>query len=431
MPDLIHGNAMSAVDTVRSVARGETSPRDVLALAMTRIESTDGALKAFVRLADRDEILAELPALPGRLQGLPVAIKDNFDTASLSTAYGSAVYRGHKPVIDAAVVAALKQAGAMVVGKTATTEFAAWPAAATVNPHDPSHTPGGSSAGSAASVAAGLVPVAFGTQTLGSVIRPASFCGIVGFKPSRGRISTVGIKALSESLDTVGLFARSVADVRLVYGVLAASSEELPPDASPIRLAYCRDANWDKADADARDAFLSTVALLKQKGLSIDELPLPEGFGEVTRLGRLVHDYEMRRALLPEMRLAPDLVSPSMRAGIERAAGISAGQHAEAFAEIAAQGERLTPLLAPYDALLTLAAPGEAPQGHAFTGDAMFNIPWTVLSMPAITLPVMKGARGLPIGLQVVARTFEEACLLHVAERLEGVLGEKGNAKVA
>lgn len=411
---------MSAIDIVKGVSTGALSTEEIWRQTRAHIAEIDPQLKAFVCLAK------DAPRTPayrldrGLLAGLPVAIKDILDTADMTTAYGSRLYENHRPATDASIVAALRQLGALIVGKTATTEFAAWPPAITLNPHDPAHTPGGSSAGSAAAVAAGLVPIALGSQTLGSVIRPASFCGVVGFKPSRGRLSTVGLKALAESLDTVGLFGRSVADVRLVFEAL------VPAQAAGLwgtpRLAFCRDPNWSRATADAQVQVLDAIATLRQHGLAVDELTLPSDFGEVTTQGRVIHDYESARTLLPEMLQAAHLVSPSMREGIARSRALTADQHAEALAAVAARYLEMADLMEGHDALVCLAAPGEAPRDRSTTGDPVFNIPWTALAMPVVTVPAMRGANGMPIGLQIIGRRFDETRLLDVAGQVEAIL---------
>lgn len=410
----------SAEAMLARMARGEIRAGDLLRQALARIRAVDGELKAFVRLAAETDADACPPPSPARpLSGLPVAIKDIFDTADLPTAYGSAAWAGHRPAVDAALVTALRQAGAVVLGKTTTTEFAAWPPTPTLNPAAPGRTPGGSSAGSAAAVAAGLAPVAFGTQTLGSVIRPASFCGVVGFKPSRGRLSPVGVKALASSLDTPGLFARSVADAALVFGALSPEPAAALP-ASP-RLAAMRP-HPDRAAPDAAAAFDACLVRLRAAGFAVRELPLPADWARISADGRLVHDFEMRRGLLPDYLARGPRMSASMVEGIERAAAIPAAEHAAALERLQAARGAASNWFADVDAVLCLAAPGEAPEGLASTGDAIMNVAWTALHMPCVTLPAMRGAHGAPIGLQVVGARQRDAALLAVAATLEAAL---------
>ena len=402
----------------------DTGAGHAFAETLARIRSADETLKAFVHIAadppDPEEAAAGRPDLP--LAGLSVAIKDLIDTADFPTGYGSLVYRDHRPAMDAAIVAALKQAGARIVGKTTTTEFATWPPTKTVNPHDHRHTPGGSSAGSAAAVGAGLVPVAFGSQTKGSVIRPASFCGVVGFKPSFNRFSRAGVKMLSESLDTVGLFAGNVALARRVYEVVA--NDVSVPAEGPFRLAFCRTAQWGEVSADARSVIENGIARLREAGLAIDELELPPAFADLPRHAATVHDYEMQRSLLPELLCARERIDASLAGAIEAASRLTAGDHADALQFIAARRAELPAAMGAYDALLCAAATGEAPLGLADTGSPIMNISWTALYVPCITLPRFKGPAGLPIGLQVVGRPYRDVQLLAIAADLERLLKE-------
>ncbi len=399
----------------------ETGAGQAFAETLARIRTADRTLQAFVHIAaDPVETEAGQPDLP--LAGLPVAIKDIIDTADFPTGYGSRVYRDHRPVIDAAVVAALKKAGARIVGKTTTTEFATWPPTKTVNPHNHRHTPGGSSAGSAAAVGAGLVPVAFGSQTKGSVIRPASFCGVVGFKPSFNRFSRAGVRMLSETLDTVGLFAGNVALARRVYEVVA-NDVSVPHDRPP-RLAFCRTAQWSEVSADARAVIEDGVAQLRKTGLAIDEMELPPAFAELPRHAVTVHDYEMHRSLLPELLAARERIEASLAKAVEDAAQLTAEDHANAMQFMAARRAEFPEAMGGYDAVLCAAATGEAPLGLADTGSPIMNISWTALYVPCITLPRFRGAAGLPIGLQVVGRPYEDIQLLAIAADLERRLKE-------
>lgn len=399
----------------------ETGSGETFAETLSRIRSADKELQAFVHVAASTlDAAVPQPDLP--LAGLPVAIKDLIDTADFPTGYGSAVYQGHCPPFDAAIVAALKKAGARIVGKTTTTEFATWPPTKTVNPKNPLHTPGGSSSGSAAAVGAGLVPVAFGTQTKGSVIRPASYCGIVGFKPSFNRFSRAGVKMLSESLDTVGVFASNVALARRVYQVITNDVSE--PEERRSRLTFCRTAQWSEVATDAQAALEKGIAQLRQTGLVIDEMALPPAFAELPRHAGLVHDYEMHRSLLPELLSARDLIDPSLAAALEAAASLTAQDYANSLQFIAARRAEFPQLIDKYDAILCAAAPGEAPLGFSNTGSPIMNIAWTSLYVPCITLPHFVGATGLPLGLQVVGHPYKDIQLLSIAADLERLLEE-------
>jgi len=416
------GHPPMAHELLAALTAGSLTAREIATTTLAAIRTQDRAA-AFVACAG--DALAEAAARIGPptaerpLAGLPIAVKDIFDTADMPTDYGSAAYTQHFPARDAAIVAEMKMLGALIVGKTATTEFAAWPPAKTRNPHDYDRTPGGSSAGSAAAVAAGLVPLALGTQTLGSVIRPASFCGVVGFKPTYGRLSRVGVKALADSLDTIGFFARSVADVRLLYKALLQGGQH--EGKSCRRLAFLRGPHWMQADMAAREAIQALIARLRDGGREVVDLELPD-FAEISQLGRLVHDYELSRGLIAELMVAGDVIAPSMREGILKGRQITASEHADALNRLDGFRNKLGDVVRDYDAVLSLAALGEAPLGLNSTGNPLLNIGWTALHMPSITLPVMHGANGMPIGLQLSGDRYDEDRLLAVALELEALL---------
>lgn len=382
---------------------------------LDRIRREDQALKAFVHIA------SEAPGSPGAgpLSGIAVAIKDLIDTADFPTGYGSPIYARHRPSVDAAIVSALKANGAFIAGKTTTTEFATWPPTATLNPRNYAHTPGGSSAGSAAAVAAGLVPVAVGSQTKGSVIRPASFCGVVGFKPSFNRLPRAGVKMLAESLDTLGLFGNTVEDVERTY--IALASETRAQDIASPRFAFCRTPQWQEASEDARGAIEQGVARLRKAGVAIDDLELPAAFASIPGEAGIVHDYEMRRSLLPELRAARDQIEPTLAAAIDRAATLTGEDYGRALEVLERRRSESTEVISGYDAALCLAALGQAPRGLASTGSPLMNISWTALYLPCLTLPLLQGADGLPIGLQLVGRRHQDTRLLRAAHYLERV----------
>jgi Asp-tRNA(Asn)/Glu-tRNA(Gln) amidotransferase A subunit family amidase len=398
------------------------SDADAIRTVLQRIRDADTRLRAFVHIAA--DPLSDGPAqdAAGPLSGVAVAVKDIFDTADMPTAYGSRIYEGCQPRMDAAIVTALKRAGAFVVGKTTTTEFATSPPTPTLNPRNAAHTPGGSSAGSAAAVAVGLVPVAIGTQTLGSVIRPASFCGVVGFKPTYGWFPTAGMKNLSTSLDTIGLLAASTADAERVYRALVPGEAE--PTARPPRLAFSRQPHWDNAAPDARAAIEACVDTLRAAGVTVDEIVMPDGFDAMTDAANVIHDYEMHRSLAPEWTAAHDKMDPALAARVDRAGRWTAEDYRRALAGSEEQRRATDALIAPYSGVLCLAAPGEAPAGLAATGDPMMNSAWTALHVPCLTLPALRGANGLPIGLQIVSGRYSDLDLLRTAARLEKLLGD-------
>jgi Asp-tRNA(Asn)/Glu-tRNA(Gln) amidotransferase A subunit family amidase len=414
-------NELSGIAALDGMAAKSLSARDLAEACLGRIEQRDDAIKAWVA-CDRDRWLREAEradATPreqrGLLHGLPVGIKDIFDTKSFPTRYGSAIYRDHQPVTDAAAVALLREAGAIVAGKLATTEFAAWPPAPTRNPHHLGHTPGGSSAGSAAAVADHMIPVALGTQTLGSVLRPASYCGVVGFKPSYGRISRVGVKALAEGLDTVGIFARDVRDAALVYSVLSKAPAVCLGVLQTPRLAFSAGPHWNKASEDARQAIESLVAGLRQRGVAVAELDLPPAFERMSATAKLIHDFECYCGHTDERLDHADLMSASFREGLAGASAITMSQYEDALGVAESARNMLPGLFADLDAIITLSAGSEAPQGLQSTGDSSFNSPWTLMHTPCVSVPLLRGGHDLPIGVQVIAPYLGDDVALRVA----------------
>ncbi|WP_164885030.1 amidase [Rubrivivax rivuli] len=363
----------------------------------------------------------------GALHGLPLGIKDNIDTAGLPTAYGSAVYAGHVPQADAAVVALARAAGAWVMGKTACTEFANMTPCATRNPHVPAHTPGGSSSGSAAAVAAGLVPLALGTQTAGSVIRPAAFCGTVGYKPSPRRLPRAGAKPNSDTLDEIGVLARSVADAALLSGVLGAwgagPAPRLGGDAATPRLGVTLTSRAQALSAPMVAMVEDAAARLSAAGATMQLAVWPEGFDSLFDAQRTVQVFETAMALAAERQYRRRQLSAGLRALLDEGAALPAAAYAAALSTAQATGLRIEELFGQAEVLLTPAAPGAAPRSLRQTGDPAFNRPWQLLGCPCLTLPGGLDAQGLPLGLQLVARPGQDARLFEVAawveERLE------------
>ena len=373
-----------------------------------------------------DQAVASSSAL-GPLHGLPLGIKDNIDTSGLPTAYGSAVYAGHVPQADAAVVALARAAGAWVMGKTACTEFANMTPSATRNPHAAAHTPGGSSSGSAAAVAAGLVPLALGTQTAGSVIRPAAFCGIVGYKPTPRRLPRAGAKPNSDTLDEIGVFARSVTDAALFSGVLGAwgagPAPVLSAAAPTPRLGVTLTSRAQALSAPMVAMVEDAAARLSGAGAAVQLAVWPEGFEALFDAQRTVQVFETTMALAAERQYRRRQLSTGLRALLDEGAAMPASAYAAALGTAQALGMRIEALFGQAEVLLTPAAPGAAPRSLRQTGDPMFNRPWQLLGCPCLTLPGGLDAQGLPLGLQLVARPGQDARLFEVAawveERLE------------
>jgi Asp-tRNA(Asn)/Glu-tRNA(Gln) amidotransferase A subunit family amidase len=439
---------LSAADAALAIREGRLDSVELVRACLARIAAVDPGIGAWTYLdpdyalrqaADRDEARRQGRAL-GPLHGVPVGIKDIFDTADMPTENGSVLHAGRQPRSDSAVVARLRAAGAVIMGKTVTTEFAYFHPGKTKNPHHPERTPGGSSSGSAASVAAEMVPIAIGSQTNGSMIRPASFCGVVGFKPSYGLIPRTGVQPLSGTLDHVGTFSRTVEDAALLAEVLAGRDEGDPqswnaarpplfatatsePPLTP-RLAFVKTPVWDEADADTKAGFAELVAAL---GDDIEEAELGPAFAEVIALQRTIMDVEMADNLRREYAQAQDQLSEPLRTLIERGRAAPAIDYVRAVARIPEFAASLDPLFEMHcDAIVTPAAVGEATEGLHRTGNPIFATIWTYLGMPAITLPLLTGANGLPIGVQLVARRGDDARLLRTANWLVRRLSEAG-----
>jgi Asp-tRNA(Asn)/Glu-tRNA(Gln) amidotransferase A subunit family amidase len=415
MTDVWH---LSATEAAQQIAARELSSEELVAACLERIAEREPELRAWAHL-DSERALAQArerdgEARRGPLHGLPVGVKDVIDTEDLPTAYGSPIYAGHRPDRDADCVAWLREAGAVVLGKTVTTEFATYEPPPTVNPLDPERTPGGSSSGSAAAVAAGMVPLAYGTQTAGSVIRPASFCGIAGFKPAHGWRSTTGIKRLSERLDTLGLLARSVADAALLGGFEVPSREG--------RVAFCRTPWWDAVEDGSRAALEQAAA-----ALGVEEVELPAEFAGLAAAQETVMAYDVARNLEPEWREHRDQLSDAMRNYLERAHSVSVAD-AEAGAALAERcGSMLPGVFGDFDALLVPAALGEAPlrtEGH--TGDPLLCRAWTFLGVPALSVPGMVGPAGMPVGVQLVGRS--DSAVLGAGAWVEATLASAAGA---
>jgi Asp-tRNA(Asn)/Glu-tRNA(Gln) amidotransferase A subunit family amidase len=424
---------LSAATLARRIDSGTLTAEAVVRSCLDRIRERDPVVRAWAWL-DPERALAaarDCDRGVGRgggwrslLRGVPFGIKDIFDTAGMPTGYGSPIYTGSRPSFQASAAALPEAAGAILLGKTVTTEFANRHPGPTGHPLNPLHTPGGSSSGSAAAVADFMVPLALGTQTGGSVIRPAAYCGVVGFKPSFGLFPPAGMHPNTESLDTVGTMARSVEDTALFRAALMAIPYEPPkmPERPP-RLALCRTMHWDRAEPEGRAVLEDAAARLRAAGAEVTDSELPNECGDISETQRRHSAYEAPRVHAPELRrhaalLSGDLIDGKIAEGRElslddfRTAWRSAEQARAAASDWAGR----------FDAILTLPAPGQAPEGLQSTGSAVFNALWTVLYMPCLTLPAGTGPDGLPVGIQLVGRRHGDARLLDVALWVERAL---------
>ena len=424
-------NTWPAWQLAEQLAQRSLSAVELARACLDQVERRDSAVHAFVQL-DPDALLAQarrLDAGPvrGPLHGLPLGVKDLLDTADFSTAYGSPIYAGHRPVADAAAVALCKDAGALVMGKTGTTEFAYFEPGPTRNPHHLAHTPGGSSSGSAAAVADHMVPLALGTQTAGSIIRPAAYCGVVGYKPSRGRVTRAGVKSLSESLDTVGGFGRCVRDVALLGAVLTSDSRLLTlPVLSgrSLKLGVCRTPHWPQADADTRRMLDQAIAALALQLRSLVDVDLPLDMPDLVALQKDVMAFEMARALSHERLLHQAQLSSKIQAFFQVGMLISGADHAAHLMAIVRAQQQANTLFDHCDVLLAPSTTGQAPPGVNATGDPLFCRGWTLLGLPCVHLPFFTSEQGLPMGLQLVGRFGADHALLAAAhwvhDRLKG-----------
>ena len=423
MTDLQHLPATELLELVRT---GEVRTADVAESVLARVAEREPVLHAFAAV-DVDLVRRQAAALDGALasgravgplHGLPVGVKDLVDTADLPTTYGSPIYAGHQPAADAAVMRRLRSAGALLAGKTVTTEFALFQPGPTTNPHDPGRTPGGSSSGSAAAVADVVVAAAIGTQTAGSVFRPAAFCGIVGFKPSFGAIDRSGVKLISETLDTVGLFARTVADARAVFAAVRNGGAAPGAPGGAPTLALVRTGHWQRAEPSTRDAIEHLAGRLARQGLTVVDTELPAEYDRLVEAQTVVMEVEVARNLARETTDSPDLVSASALGVVERGRARSAQEYDGALALAEECRDHLPALLSGVDAVLTPAVLGEAPSGLGATGDPLFCRAWTLLHCPAVSLPLLRSPHGLPVGVQLVAVPGADDRLLDVAEQV-------------
>ncbi len=409
------------------IAAGTLTPAALMEACLARIAAREPVLQAMAFLDPALARKAAVACLPGPLHGLPLGVKDVLDTADMPTGYNSPIWHGHRPRADAGAVAWARAAGAVVLGKTVTTEFATRHPGPTTNPHHPGHTPGGSSSGSAAGVAAGYFPFAYGTQTAGSVIRPAAYCGVVGYKPTYGTIERHGMKLMAFSLDTIGIMARSVPDCALLASAVSGrdlGDPAIAPD-RPWRIGLCQSPAWANADATTQTLLHDAPARIRQAGADVSECELPSLYKDAADGHALVMHAESARAMGWEMLHARDKLSAGLREKLEW--GLSQPPEAldAARGVFDAARRQFGDVTKAFDVLLTPAAPGEAPAGLDWTGEPSFNALWTGLHVPCVTIPAGTGPNGLPLGLQIVGRSGEDRVALAASRWVGDVLAHR------
>ncbi|MCW1840238.1 amidase [Prosthecomicrobium hirschii] len=409
---------VSAVAVAAAVEAGRTTAAAAIERSIAAVEAHDEMLSAFVTTGF-DEARAAAVA-SGPLAGLALGVKDIIDTAGLATEMGSPLYAGNRPRADAPVVALARSAGAAVIGKTVTTEFAYLQPGPTRNPARLDHTPGGSSSGSAAAVAAGLIPLAFGTQTGGSVVRPAAFCGVAGFKPSFRLIPTVGVKCFSWSLDTVGVFGAGVADA--AYFMAALTGRDLRVDgrdpAAP-RIGLVRTHLWEEASGEMRQAVETAGRLAEAGGARLVDIELPGLFADAFAAHQVIQDFQAAQALAWEYDHHAQALSPILRDALALGRMLKPEDYDRARRTARQARLALRDLFADIDVILTPSAPGAAPEGLATTGTSIFNRLWTLMGTPALNVPGLTGAGGLPLGVQIVAPFGRDRACLEAGRFLE------------
>ena len=438
-------NWLSASDAARAIRDGAITAEQLTEACLARIEEAEPQVQAW-QFLDPAHARAQARALDqqraegkpvGALHGVPVGIKDIMDTGDMPTEDGTVLHAGRTPARDATVVAMLRAAGAVIMGKTVTTECAYFHPGKTRNPHNAEHTPGGSSSGSAAATAAGMVPVALGSQTNGSVIRPAAFCGVYGFKPTHGLMPRGGILKLSRTLDHVGVFARSIEDVALVSEQLV-GWDDLDPDSRPrVRipfrdvalqepplaplLAFVKGPAWDRAAKETTEAF---AELVRELGDRVVEVELPGLAQRALDWHRTIMDAEMAANFDLEWERGREKLSDPLRALLARGREVSALAYQQALARIQILNDGFSEIFERCDAILTPSAPGTAPKGLGSTGDPSFCTLWTLMGTPALNLPLMSGTNGLPLGVQLVGARGNDARLLRTARWLARELAD-------
>ena len=412
----------SASEAAAAIAAGKLTSEALVSECLERVRAREEEVRAWAHI-DPEHALAQArrrdrEAPRSRLHGIPVGVKDVIDTCDMPTEYGSPIYKRHRPACDAACVAQVRELGGVILGKTVSTEFATRHPNKTRNPRNTAHTPGGSSSGSAAAVADGMVPIAFGTQTSSSIIRPAAFCGVIGYKPTFGLINRAGLKFLSEAMDTIGTLTRTIPDAALLVEELSGMPRtdfDEAPRLKP-RIGFCRTPYWEEADAPTRARLQDAAHALAAAGAQVQDVALDDEFGALAQTQIEVSSYEFFRALTHERTRFPELISASLTARIAAGGKVTRAQYEAGLARTERCRRRIADVFRDHDVLLAPSAPGEAPQGLERTGEPIFGLMWTLLGLPCVTIPCGTGPQGLPLGVQFVGRHGNDSALFLAAE---------------
>lgn len=411
-------NQLGLAEMARRIALGEVSAEAIMQSCLQRIAEREAEVGAFVSIDPEAALQAARAAdrveASGSLHGIPIGVKDIIDTEHFVTGWGASCYHEHRPGRNASCVQLMLRAGAIVVGKTVTTEFAYFSPGKTANPHNLRHTPGGSSSGSAAAVADGMLPFAFGTQTAASLIRPAAYCGIPGYKASHGSFDLQGVMGLAPSLDTLGFLAREVEDFELVRGVLCGSVAAAPADFSetPLRVALLRGAHWAEGSVEMRDVCQRALAVLAEAGAQTGEIATPQAFMELTECQKSVMAYETAHARIYEYDHHREYISDAFIDLVESGLRVTRSAYEAACHERERAMRVLHGLFLDTDVILAPAAPGEAPAGLEATGDPLYSRSWNLLKVPCVSIPFGTGPRSLPLAVQLIGALNSDDRLL-------------------
>ena len=424
-------NELPLFEACHLIRAGEISPRDLLTDCISQIEQREDELGAFTTF-DKNLVFDQLNAIEklkpnNSLYGIPVGIKDIMETAGMRTTMGSKIYRDYIPGRDAVAVANLKAAGAIIAGKTESTEFAYYYPGKTRNPYSPQHTPGGSSMGSVAAVSQMMVPAATGTQTAGSVIRPAAYCGVIGYKASHGAFSLSGVCGFAPSLDSMGFFTRDVRDLSIIRNSLLGVPDKPAARINANRIGLVRTPHWERAEQSQRDLIEGLCDYLADQSFELKDIAVGPSDGALTEAQISIMAYEGCRSLAAEYASSPELMSEQIKALIELGHKTSFADYRQAIALTKTWQQKLPQIFSEVDVLLTPSAPGEAPKGLDSTGDPIFNRMWTLLQVPCIHLPVSFGPNGLPLGVQLVGPFNQDDALIEISNRIAAAVREFPN----